>query len=76
MHSMTHTLTLFCKTVDVDLAQFGGQREATFSSPKLLVGVVTGSLALVGVAALLVVLIVYIRTRKRDYEKIPLLADE
>ena len=62
--------------MDIDLAYFDGRKEGMFSSPKLLVGMVTGSLGLVGVAALLVVLIVYIRTRKRDYEKIPLLADE
>lgn len=45
-------------------------------SLKLIVGVVSGTLSLIGVAGLVVGLVVYSKKGKTNYEKIPLLADE
>lgn len=68
---------LSLNAVDVDSSKFdfsGDHKSAV--SVKLIVGVVTGSLALVGVAALVVAITIYTKRGKRNYEKLPLLADE
>lgn len=46
------------------------------TSVKLIVGVVTGSLAMIAVVALLTGLMIVAKKRKKNYEKIPLLTDQ
>lgn len=45
------------------------------ASTQIAVGVVVGTLALIGVAAMVAGLVVYVM-RTKNYEKVPLLADE
>lgn len=45
-------------------------------STKVIVGVVTGALTLVGVIGLVAAMVIYTRRGKKNYEKLPLLADE
>ena len=59
----------------LDLSSFMDKK--TTSSVKLVVSIVTGSLALVGLATIAIVgVVVHSKRRKRHYEKIPLLTEE
>lgn len=48
----------------------------TAPSVKLIVGVVMGGLAAVGLVAVVVGLVVHSRRRKKNYETVPLLTEE
>lgn len=64
-------------TVDINASNFDLSNEQRAPiSLKLIVGVVSGTLSLIGVAGLVVGLVVYSKKGKMNYEKLPLLADE
>ena len=71
-----------CFKAAIDQAHFefnptNEEKATPTSSVKFVVGVVTGSLALVGLAAVMVGMTVFhSRRRKKNYEKIPLLKEE
>ena len=69
-------------TAALDEAEFvfdvsSEKKDAAGPSVKLIVGVVAGSVALVGLAAVVVGLVVTYQKRKRtNYEKVPLLSNQ
>ena len=59
-----------------EVDQFSSSNSKKFTpSVKFIVGVATGSLALVGLAAVVVGVVVRSKRRKRNYETVPLLTE-
>ena len=63
--------------VDVDKSniRFLSHKNGMATTTKIAVGVVVGTLSLLGVAAMVAGMVLY-KVKQRGYEKVPLLADE
>ena len=75
---MSEKLSFLSNAVDMDAPSIDfGHSHKSIMPTKMAIGVVTGMLTLVGVAAAVVAaMVVYRKRGKKNYEKLPLLADE
>lgn len=62
--------------MDASHLGIANQPSSDNTSVKVVVGAVTGSLAMIGVAFLVTGMAVYVRRRRRKYERVPLISDK